>query len=170
MSIHDRMTEGVYTDIADIFRHIPPAPLVSVDVLQGGLPALNKANLTLGLALSDEEIQYLFDVYARLKRNPTDVELVMFGQVNSEHCRHKIFKADWILDGERQAMSLFDMIRNTHTLHPQGTLMAYEDNSSVMEGFPGNWFEVHPGGSNHYGSLPEQVDIIRISTCSGRLP
>ncbi|MEI6514737.1 MAG: phosphoribosylformylglycinamidine synthase, partial [bacterium] len=158
--IHDRMTEGVYTDIADIFRHIPPAPLVSVDVLQGGLPALNKANLTLGLALSDEEIQYLFDVYARLKRNPTDVELVMFGQVNSEHCRHKIFKADWILDGERQAMSLFDMIRNTHTLHPQGTLMAYEDNSSVMEGFPGNWFEVHPGGSNHYGSLPEQVDIL----------
>ncbi len=158
--IHDRMTEGVYTDLSDIFQHIPPAPLVCVDILEGGLPALKKANITLGLALSDEEIQYLFDVYTKLRRNPTDVELVMFGQVNSEHCRHKIFKADWILDGERQSLSLFDMIRNTHTLHPQGTLMAYEDNSSVMEGFPGNWFEVHPGGSNHYGSLPEQVDIL----------
>ena len=116
--------------------------------------------MTLGLALSDEEIHYLFDVYSQLKRNPTDVELVMFGQVNSEHCRHKIFKADWIIDGKRQTASLFDMIRNTHRLHPQGTLLAYEDNSSVMEGFPGNWFEVHPSGSNHYGSLPEQIDIL----------
>ena len=158
--VHDRMTEGVYADISDIFSHIAPAPLVSVDILKGGLPALKQANATLGLALSDEEIEYLFSVYTQLKRNPTDVELVMFGQVNSEHCRHKIFRADWIIDGERKAMSLFDMIRNTHKLHPEGTLMAYEDNSAVMEGFPGNWFEVHPSGSNHYGALPEQIDIL----------
>ncbi|MEI6788947.1 MAG: phosphoribosylformylglycinamidine synthase [bacterium] len=158
--IHDRMTEGVYEDLSDIFQHIPPAPLVSVDILKGGLPALQQANVTLGLALSDEEIQYLFDAFTQLKRNPTDVELVMFGQVNSEHCRHKIFKADWVIDGKPQTTSLFDMIRNTHRLHPQGTLLAYEDNSSVIEGFPGNWYEAHPTGSNHYGSLPEQIDIL----------
>jgi len=158
--VYDRMTEGVYADISDIFSHIPPAPLVTVNILDGGLRALQQANTSLGLALSDEEIRYLFQVYTKLKRNPTDVELVMFGQVNSEHCRHKIFKADWIIDGERKDMSLFDMIRNTHRLHPEGTLMAYEDNSAVMEGFPGNWFEVHPSGSNHYGALPEQIDIL----------
>jgi phosphoribosylformylglycinamidine synthase len=84
----------------------------------------------------------------------------MFGQVNSEHCRHKIFRADWVIDNKPETLSLFDMIRNTHRLHPEGTLLAYEDNSSVIEGFPGNWFEVHPNGSNHYGSLPEQVDIL----------
>ena len=158
--LHDRMTEGLYTDLSDIFRHIAPAPLVTVDILGGGLPALQKANITLGLALSDEEIRYLFDEYSRLKRNPTDVELVMFGQVNSEHCRHKIFKADWIIDGKAQTTNLFDMIRNTHHHHPQGTLSAYEDNSAVMEGFPGNWYEAHPSGSNHYGGLPEQIDIL----------
>jgi len=158
--IHDRMTEGVYEDLSDIFQHIPPAPLVSVDILKGGLPALKQANITLGLALADDEIQYLFDVFTQLKRNPTDVELVMFGQVNSEHCRHKIFKADWIIDGNRQSTNLFDMIRNTHLRHPQGTLLAYVDNSSVIEGFPGNWYEAHPTGSNHYGGLPEQIDIL----------
>jgi phosphoribosylformylglycinamidine synthase len=158
--IHDRMTEGVYEDVSDIFQHIPPAPLVFVDILKGGLPALQQANITLGLALSDEEIQYLFEAFTHLKRNPTDVELVMFGQVNSEHCRHKIFKADWVIDGKPQTTSLFDMIRNTHRLHPQGTLLAYEDNSSVIEGFPGNWYEAHPTEAHHYGSLPEQIDIL----------
>ena len=158
--VHDRMTEGVYTDLSGLFTHIPPAPLVSIDILGGGLPALQAANGTLGLALSDEEIRYLYEVYSKLKRNPTDVELVMFGQVNSEHCRHKIFKADWIIDGKPQSANLFDMIRNTHRRHPQGTLLAYEDNSAVMEGFPGNWYEIHPGGVNQYGNLPEQIDIL----------
>ncbi|MEI6564400.1 MAG: phosphoribosylformylglycinamidine synthase [bacterium] len=158
--VHDRMTEGVYTDLSDVFSHIPPSPLVSVDILGGGIAALQKANGALGLALSEEEIQYLYGVYSQLKRNPTDVELVMFGQVNSEHCRHKIFKANWIIDGQPQTSSLFDMIRNTHHTHPQGTLLAYEDNSAVMEGSPGNWYEVHPSGSNHYGGLPEQIDIL----------
>lgn len=158
--IHDRMTEGVYQDISDLFQHIAPAELISIDILTGGLAALQKANITLGLALSDEEIQYLYSEYSKIQRNPTDVELVMFGQVNSEHCRHKIFKADWIIDGQPQSTSLFNMIRNTHQLHPQGTLVAYEDNSAVLEGFPGNWYEVHPSGSNHYGGLPEQIDIL----------
>jgi phosphoribosylformylglycinamidine synthase len=158
--IHDRMTEGVYEDIGDLFRHIPPAPLVHIAILADGIRALHDANVSLGLALSGEEIEYLFDVYSKLRRNPTDVELVMFGQVNSEHCRHKIFRADWLIDGRRQPMSLFDMIRNTHQRHPQGTLSAYADNSAVMEGFPGNWFEVHPRSGRQYGALPEQVDIL----------
>ncbi len=158
--IHDRMTEGVYDDLSDIFRHVPPAPLVTIDVLTGGLNALRQANGSLGLALSDEEIEYLYSVYLDLNRNPTDVELVMFGQVNSEHCRHKIFRADWIIDGHRQTTSLFDMIRHTHSRHPQGTLVAYSDNSAVMEGFPGNYFEVHPDGQNRYRPIPEQIDIL----------
>ena len=158
--LHDRMTEGVYEDLSDLFRHIAPAPLTTVDILGEGLPALQAANTALGLALSDEEIDYLFTVYSQLKRNPTDVELVMFGQVNSEHCRHKIFKADWIIDGARKDTNLFDMIRNTHRLHPEGTLLAYEDNSAVMAGFPGNCFEIHPDKANEYGRSPEQIDIL----------
>ncbi len=158
--LHDRMTEGIYTDLSDIFSHIPPAPLVTVDILGGGLAALQTANVTMGLALSDDEVEYLYAVYSKIKRNPTDVELVMFGQVNSEHCRHKIFKADWVIDGQPQTTSLFNMIRNTHQLHPQGTLVAYEDNSAVVEGFQGNWYEAHPSGSNHYVGLPEQIDIL----------
>jgi phosphoribosylformylglycinamidine synthase len=132
--IHDRMTEGVYADLSDLFRHVPPAPLITIDVIAGGLEALRLANGSLGLALSDEEISYLYDVYRDLNRNPTDVELVMFGQVNSEHCRHKIFRSDWIIDGSPRDTSLFDMIRNTHQLHPQHMVVAYSDNASVMEG------------------------------------
>jgi phosphoribosylformylglycinamidine synthase len=158
--VHDRMTEGVYDDLSDIFCHTPPAPLRTVDILSGGIGTLREANLTLGLALSDEEIQYLFDVYTRLARNPTDVELVMFGQVNSEHCRHKIFRADWIVDGQPADSSLFDMIRHTHRMHPQGTLLAYSDNSAVIEGSPGNYFEVHHDGSFRYDAHPEAIDIL----------
>jgi phosphoribosylformylglycinamidine synthase len=158
--IHDRMTEGVYADLSDLFRHVPPAPLIIIDVIAGGLEALRLANGSLGLALSDEEISYLYDVYRDLNRNPTDVELVMFGQVNSEHCRHKIFRSDWIIDGSPRDTSLFDMIRNTHHQHPQGTLLAYTDNSAVMEGFPGNYFEVHHDGQHQYSAVPEQIDIL----------
>ncbi len=158
--VHDRMTEGAYRDLSDIFRHLEPAALVSVDLLGAGLPALQQANASLGLALSDEEIQYLFDVYSALKRNPTDVELVMFGQVNSEHCRHKIFRADWIIDGQPQTTNLFDMIRNTHRKHPAGTLLAYSDNSAVMEGFPGHWYEIRRDGQPHYAGVQEQIDIL----------
>ena len=105
-----------------------------MDILEGGNAALEAANRELGLALSADEIDYLVENFSKLERNPTDVELMMFAQANSEHCRHKIFNADWVIDDEQQAMSLFGMIRNTHKLHPQGTVVAYSDNSSVIEG------------------------------------
>ncbi|THA42687.1 phosphoribosylformylglycinamidine synthase, partial [Streptomyces sp. A1136] len=103
-------------------------------LLAGGKAALENANTELGLALSDDEIDYLVDAFTRAQRNPTDVELMMFAQANSEHCRHKIFNADWTIDGEKQSKSLSGMIRNTHELHPEGTVVAYSDNSSVIEG------------------------------------
>ncbi|MDO8811604.1 MAG: phosphoribosylformylglycinamidine synthase, partial [Gallionella sp.] len=136
--LHDRMTETVLTDTIGaaekIFRHGKPQPLATVNILEGGHNALEAANREMGLALSDDEIGYLVENFQKLKRNPTDVELMMFAQANSEHCRHKIFNADWVIDGEAQDMSLFDMIRNTHKVSPQGTVVAYSDNSSVIEG------------------------------------
>ena len=136
--LHDRMTETVLSDMGSaaekIFRHGKPQPLTSVDVLKGGSKALKKANREMGLALSADEIEYLVENFRKLERNPTDVELMMFAQANSEHCRHKIFNADWVIDGEAQDISLFGMIRNTHKISPQGTVVAYSDNSSVIEG------------------------------------
>lgn len=136
--LHDRMTESVLSKFdgaaEKIFRHGTPQPLATVDILKGGRGALDTANREMGLALSSDEIDYLVENFIKLKRNPTDVELMMFAQANSEHCRHKIFNADWIIDDEQQALSLFAMIRNTHQLHPEGTVVAYSDNSSVIEG------------------------------------
>jgi phosphoribosylformylglycinamidine synthase len=136
--LHDRMTESVLSIFdgaaEQIFRHGVPVPLATVDILGGGKAALEAANRDLGLALSSDEIDYLVENFGKLQRNPTDVELMMFAQANSEHCRHKIFNADWVIDGKPQAISLFDMIRNTHKLHPHGTIVAYSDNSSVIEG------------------------------------
>jgi len=158
--LHDRMTEGVYTDVSDIFQHVEPAPCRTVNVLEEGIEALRTANVEMGLALSEEEIQYLCEGYQAISRDPTDVELVMFGQVNSEHCRHKIFNADWIIDGEKQPGSLFGMIRNTHEKHPGGTLVAYKDNSSVVEGHEDDWFEVGRGNGNVYRRDRGLVDMI----------
>jgi phosphoribosylformylglycinamidine synthase len=136
--LHDRMTESVLDNIdgaaGKIFQHGVPQPLASVDVLKGGSKALVQANLEMGLALSEDEIEYLVENFQKLKRNPTDVELMMFAQANSEHCRHKIFNADWVIDGKAQDISLFGMIRNTHKVSPHGTVVAYSDNSSVIEG------------------------------------
>ena len=136
--LHDRMTESVLHDVEGaaerIFRHGAPEPLETVDVMKGGADALIEANREMGLALSPDEIDYLVENFRKLKRNPTDVELMMFAQANSEHCRHKIFNADWVIDGEAQGMSLFGMIRNTHKASPGGTIIAYSDNSSVIEG------------------------------------
>ncbi len=108
-----------------------------VDVLSGGRAALEAANTRFGLALADDEIDYLVNAFNGLKRNPTDVELMMFAQANSEHCRHKIFNAEFTIDGVAQDKSLFGMIRNTHQLAPQHTVVAYSDNASIMEGQPG---------------------------------
>jgi phosphoribosylformylglycinamidine synthase len=135
--LHDRMTESVLLDerlAAQLFHHVAPQPLASVDLLKGGKKALEKANAEWGLALSPDEIDYLAESFKRVKRNPTDVELMMFAQANSEHCRHKIFNADWVIDGKKQPESLFSMIRHTHAMRPHGTLSAYSDNASVIEG------------------------------------
>ncbi len=135
--IHDRMTETVLDTLeaaAQLFYHYPPQPLKSVDMHAGGKVALEQANREMGLALSDDEIDYLWQNFSRLQRNPTDVELMMFAQANSEHCRHKIFNAEWVIDGKPQELSLFAMIRNTHRQHPQGTIVAYTDNSAIIEG------------------------------------
>ncbi len=158
-ALHDRMTEGVYLELDDLFEHRPPAPGRAFDLLGQGRVALDAANRDMGLALSDDEVRYLCDSYTKAGRNPTDTELVMFGQVNSEHCRHKIFNADWIIDGERKETSLFQMIRHTHVCHPEGTLVAYKDNSGVMEGFPAAGFSVDPA-THAYGFEEDQIDIL----------
>jgi phosphoribosylformylglycinamidine synthase len=158
--LHDRMTEGLYADVSDVFQHMDPAPFIAVDVMGKGVEALREANVAMGLALSEDEIVYLSDAYQSIERNPTDVELVMFGQVNSEHCRHKIFNADWVVDGESKVRTLFDMIRNTHALNPGNTLIAYKDNSGVMEGFEDTWFQVRRDGSNIYEFEPGIVDML----------
>jgi phosphoribosylformylglycinamidine synthase len=135
--LHDRMTESVMFDrthAAGLFTELQGAPLQTIDVLHGGTAALEKANTEFGLALAADEIDYLVNAFTQLQRNPTDVELMMFAQANSEHCRHKIFNADFTIDGVPQGISLFGMIRNTEKLNPQHTVVAYSDNSSIMEG------------------------------------
>ena len=139
--LHDRMTESVLADraqIAGLFTELQAAPMQTIDVLTGGVrqgkAALESANIEFGLALAADEIDYLAHAFAQLQRNPTDVELMMFAQANSEHCRHKIFNADFTIDGVAQGISLFGMIRNTEKLNPQHTVVAYSDNASVMEG------------------------------------
>ena len=129
-ALHDRMTQTVlrsFDEVPRLFEHVPPRPLEFIRDIR-------KANIDLGLALSEDEIEYLEAAYRRLGRDPTDAELTMFAQANSEHCRHKIFNADWIIDGERQPQSLFSMIRHTHAVAPQGTVVAYADNAAVIEG------------------------------------
>ena len=135
--LHDRMTESVLLrreDAAHLFDEQPAAPMAQVDLLGAGRAALVAANFEFGLALSDDEIDYLVNAFTALRRNPTDVELMMFAQANSEHCRHKIFNASFTIDDVAQERSMFQMIRNTHQLAPQHTVIAYSDNSSVMEG------------------------------------
>jgi len=142
-ALHDRMTEMVlrsYQDASILFTHAEPMPGETVDVINGGKDALIRANSQLGLALSADEIDYLVDYFTSIKRNPGDAELMMFAQANSEHCRHKIFNADWIIDGEGQDISLFRMIRNTHDRHPENVLSAYSDNSAVINSHRGMRF------------------------------
>jgi phosphoribosylformylglycinamidine synthase len=135
--IHDRMTESVlasFDDAGILFQHVAPRPMATIDVLAGSREALVSANRELGLALSEDEIDYLLENFRRVGRNPSDVELMMFAQANSEHCRHKIFNAEFVIDGKPQEYSLFAMIRETHIRHPRGTLVAYSDNAAVIEG------------------------------------
>ena len=160
LALYDKMTEAVYTDVSDFFQHLQPAPLRTVPLMAEGPESFKKANIDWGLAMSPDEIDYLVAAYQKMERDPTDAELVMFSQVNSEHCRHKIFNADWIVDGAKSELSLFNMIRNTHKLNPEGVLSAYSDNSGVLEGSPGDWWEVTQDGQFGYRKTPSQLDIL----------
>src|SRR5258706_3016298 len=136
-NIHDRMTETIVGNLDaghELLAHATPRPLARIDILKGGRAALEAANAALGLALAPEEIEYLLATFKAAGRNPTDAELMMFAQANSEHSRHKIFNASWTIDGKPRGESLFQIIRNTHRASPRGTLVAYSDNSAVMEG------------------------------------
>ena len=160
--LHDRMTESVVTDSAgeaSLFARSSPKPLATVDVLGEGAQALADCNRALGLALSDGEIDYLAEQFTAMGRNPTDVELMMFAQANSEHCRHKVFNADWLIDGRPAPKSLFAMIRNTHANAPDGVLSAYEDNAAVVEGHSAAWWM--PGiDSGHYRQEVEPAHLV----------
>lgn len=160
--LHDRMTEAVFFDLEDaasLFSAAQPRPSISVDVLGGGRDALARANGELGLALSDDEIDYLVESFQGLQRNPTDVELMMFAQANSEHCRHKIFNADWVIDGEARERSLFKMIRNTTEVSPDDVLSAYSDNAAVIRGHRGRRFMPDPQ-TRRYGYSDEDIEIL----------
>jgi phosphoribosylformylglycinamidine synthase len=159
--LHNRMTEAVFDDfdqVEALFRHFGPRPLATVPVLGGGRDALEKANRQMGLALSPDEIDYLLENFRAVGRDPTDVELTMFAQANSEHCRHKIFNADWVIDGRTQPHTLFGMIRRTHELHPQGTIVAYSDNAAIMEGRRALRF--YPDGHGLYGARQELMHTL----------
>ena len=149
-ALFDRMTEVIVTaenDVHALYQTLPDRPFTRIDVMGQGKAALEHANQSLGLALSADEIGYLEENFKRLERNPSDVELIMFAQANSEHCRHKIFNASWTIDGKNQEHSLFAMIRNTDRLQPKGTIVAYSDNSAIMEGCDADvWSSVGPAG------------------------
>ena len=166
-ALHDRMTETVLDDLDGaeaLFRQYPPQPLSSIELIHGGRAALVEANRSMGLALSEDEIDYLVTSFATLGRNPTDVELMMFAQANSEHCRHKIFNAEWTIDGEvqrggdGQPATLFGMIRHTHAVSPQGTVIAYADNAAVMNGARIERFQ--PSANGAYGYRSDDVHIV----------
>jgi phosphoribosylformylglycinamidine synthase len=160
--LHDRMTESVLSDAsqaAQLFRHEAPRALVQVDVIARGRDALVEANAGLGLALADDELDYLTQSFRELGRNPSDVELMMFAQANSEHCRHKIFKATFEIDDAEQPLSLFQMIQNTHEKSPTGTLSAYRDNAAVFQGSKAARFFPAPE-SGVYGAQQEDAHIL----------
>ncbi len=159
--IHDRMTQSIFEseDGLDLFVHHEPQPLQTVSIIEQGREALVSANAQLGLALSSDEIDYLTDSFKALGRDPSDVELMMFAQANSEHCRHKIFNASWTIDGEQQAKSLFGMIRNTADKNPQGILSAYSDNASVAEGSRADVFIRNPQ-TGEYAYVEEDAHLL----------
>ncbi len=159
---YDRMTQVVFGDLpacSALFRHKAPQPMTSVPVLSGGRAALVAANKDLGLALAEDEIDYLVAAFTKLGRDPNDIELMMFAQANSEHCRHKIFNATWEIDGSAKDKSLFQMIKNTYQLHRDGILSAYKDNAAVLVGSKGGRFYADPR-TNDYISSQEDIHIL----------
>ena len=163
--LHDRMTQSVLGSLDDaheIFQHNPPRPLVHIPASSEGAAAMRQADVELGLALSEDEIEYLLNAFGEIGRDPTDAELMMFAQANSEHCRHKIFNAGWTIDGESMEQTLFGMIRNTHAKSPDGVLSAYHDNSAVLGGPDGDRFLIDPKSGVYSWcreSLPFQIKV-----------
>ena len=168
--LHDRMTESVAFErgaARHLFDEQPAPPLEHVDVLGQGVAALREANVRFGLALSDDEIDYLERAFTELKRNPSDVELMMFAQANSEHCRHKIFNAQFRIDGQDQPQSMFGMIRHTEATSPQHTVVAYHDNAAVMEGGPvQRWLPQGYTNAPAYGPRDEVAHAPTSTRCS----
>ncbi|MFA7666231.1 MAG: phosphoribosylformylglycinamidine synthase, partial [Burkholderiaceae bacterium] len=165
-ALHDRMTESLLLappDPAQLFASLPGKPMQRIAVGERGRAALVEANETLGLALSDDEIDYLLDAFSGAGRDPSDVELMMFAQANSEHCRHKIFNASWTLDGEAREESLFGMIRSTHAANPRGTVVAYSDNAAILEGGMGRRFQA--GEAGVYSAEPLLIhSLLKVET------
>ncbi|MFY8326368.1 phosphoribosylformylglycinamidine synthase [Pseudoalteromonas sp. ZZD1] len=159
--LHDRMTEATHSSLdaaAQLFRTDAPSEMSSVDILGGGREALANANVEQGFALADDEIDYLVENFQKLGRNPNDIELFMFAQANSEHCRHKIFNADWTIDGIEQPKSLFKMIKNTYEKNPENVLSAYKDNAAVMTGSKAGRF--FPNAEGEYAYHQENIEIL----------
>ncbi|HXA14354.1 MAG TPA: phosphoribosylformylglycinamidine synthase, partial [Opitutaceae bacterium] len=160
--LHDRMTQAVFSDfesLASLFHHAAPRAMASVPVLAQGRDALVAADRALGLALAEDEIDYLVKAFTTLGRDPNDIELMMFAQANSEHCRHKIFNATWEIDGAARDRSLFQMIKNTYQLHPAGILSAYKDNAAVLAGTRGGRFYVDPQ-TGEYAVHDEDIHVL----------
>ncbi|WP_442872188.1 phosphoribosylformylglycinamidine synthase [Colwellia sp. 20A7] len=160
--LHDRMMESIFNDFEQaslLFASSEPGKLTAIDIENGGKAALVNANIELGLALAEDEVNYLFENFTKLGRNPHDIELYMFAQANSEHCRHKIFNADWTIDGVKQEKSLFKMIRNTHELNSDYVLSAYSDNAAVMVGNKGGRFFPN-AETNVYGYHHEDIQVL----------
>ncbi len=157
--LHDKMTEGVYESVEDLFDEGSPKEGRTYDVLKRGVQAVREANEEMGLAISEVEMKYLAKSFKAAHRNPTDTELTMFGQVNSEHCRHKIFGAEFVIGGKKMPHSLFDMIKNTHRKRPQDTLSAYKDNSAVIKGSKTDVFATDPK-THEYGFKKDDLDIL----------
>lgn len=159
--LHDRMTESVVArdfPAENLFVELEGRPMATVALVEEGRPALERANVEMGLALSPDEIDYLTDAFTKIGRNPTDVELMMFAQANSEHCRHKIFNARWTVDGEEREETLFGMIRRTHKMAPQGTITAYADNAAIFGGAEVTRLYPRPGSGNEFGRVFERKD------------
>lgn len=159
--LHDRMTESVVArdfPAENLFVELEGRPMATVALVEEGRPALERANVEMGLALSPDEIDYLTDAFTKIGRNPTDVELMMFAQANSEHCRHKIFNARWTVDGEEREETLFGMIRRTHKMAPQGTITAYADNAAIFEGAEVTRLYPRPDSGNEFGRVFERKD------------
>ncbi len=165
--LHDRMTQTVFVrvdDAAQLFVEARPRPMGHVNVTEHGRDALIQANRDLGLALAEDEIDYLLAAFRKLHRNPTDVELMMFAQANSEHCRHKVFRADFIVDGETKLRSLFQMIQNTHECHPDGVLSAYSDNAAVVAGRIANRFFPDPRSMEYRPHHEDAPLLLKVET------